>query len=65
MIRTPLVSPVPTAAPLGSWSDDAKKAMRDNPDYFIWWYTVKSLGLAAALAALAYYVGREHGRQQR
>lgn len=29
----------------------------------VWWYSVKSVGLAAALAALAYMIGREHGRR--
>ncbi len=49
---------LPDSLALAGWSDDAKDAMLDNPDYFIWWYTVKSVGLAA----LAYYVGKEHGR---
>lgn len=44
------------------WTDDAVAAMQANPPYFAWWYTVKSVGLAAALAALAYMIGRESGR---
>ncbi len=43
---------------LGSWSGDAKRAMTQNPDYFVWWYTAKSVGLAAALAGLAYLYGK-------
>lgn len=46
-----------------SWSLNAQVAMQANPSYFVWWYTVKSVGLALSLAALAYYVGREHGRR--
>lgn len=47
------------------WTDDTVAAMQANPPYFAWWYTVKSVGLAAALAALAYMVGRDHGRRAR
>lgn len=50
---------------LGGWTDDAQKAIQDNPTYFVWWYTVKSVGLALALAALTYYVGKEAGRRDR
>lgn len=32
--------------------------MTTSPDYFIWWYTVKSMALVAAVAALAYTIGR-------
>jgi hypothetical protein len=48
---------------MGAWSDDAKAAMLATPDYFLWWYTAKSLALVAAVAAVAYYVGKEHGRR--
>ena len=46
-----------TPAPLAGWSDDARAAMEASPDYFMWWYTVKSLGLVAALAGVAYLWG--------
>lgn len=49
-------------AALGTFSSDAKDAIVANPDYFIWWYTTKSLALCAAVAAVAYYVGKERGR---
>jgi len=61
---------MPTAAQLGGrfqasapsdyagWTDDAKKAMVDNPDYFVWWYTTKSLALVAAAVTAAYYIGK-------
>ena len=40
------------------WGDDARKAMQDNPDYFVWWYTAKSLGLVAVAVVAAYCAGR-------
>ncbi len=50
---------------LNGWSDDARKAIVENPDYFVWWYTVKSVGLAVSFAALALMVGRELGRRRK
>lgn len=41
----------------------AREAMAAGPDYFLAWYTAKSLALVAAIAAVAYLVGREHGRR--
>lgn len=43
---------------LGSFSSDAKTAMQAAPDYFVWWYTVKSIGLCAVAAGLAFMIGR-------
>lgn len=40
------------------WSDDARKAIVENPDYFVWWYTVKSVGLALLFGAFCYQLGR-------
>ena len=51
-------------APLAGFSDDAKKAIVENPDYFVWWYTVKSVGLGVVAAYAAYLLGREHGRRK-
>lgn len=48
-----------------AWSDDAKKAMQENPDYFIWWYTVKSVGLGVVAAVAAYYIGKDAGHRGR
>lgn len=47
------------------WTEDAVTAMQASPTYFAWWYTVKSVALAGALAGLAYVIGRSHGRRQR
>ena len=40
------------------------EAIRRNPDYFLWWYTAKSIGVAVAAAAFTYMLGREHARKQ-
>lgn len=44
------------------FADDARAAVVANPDYFVWWYTAKSVGLCVALAALAYQYGRSRRR---
>jgi hypothetical protein len=46
------------------WHRDAKKTMLENPDYFVWWYTVKSVGLGAAVAVAAYFFGKSRGIAQ-
>ena len=48
--------------PFGDFADDARKAISENPDYFVWWYTVKSVGLCAVATWLAYELGRKKGR---
>lgn len=48
-----------------SFGRDAKRAMTKSPSYFVWWYTVKSIGLGVAVAALAFFLGREMGRKDR
>lgn len=48
-----------------TWGDEAKKAMQDNPDYFVWWYTVKSVGLGVVAAVAAYYIGKDVSRRSR
>ena len=57
-------TPAAHVAPLAGFSDDAKKAIVENPDYFVWWYTVKSVGLGVVAAYAAYLLGREHGRRK-
>ncbi len=46
---------------MNGWTDEANKAIQQNPSYFSWWYTVKSVGLGVAVAGLAYLVGRNQG----
>jgi hypothetical protein len=43
---------------LTGFSDDARTAITVAPDYFVKWYTIKSVGLVAAVAALAFLLGR-------
>ena len=47
---------------LGAFSDDARHAMQTSPDYFVWWYTAKSIGLGVVAAALAFMIGRSTKR---
>jgi hypothetical protein len=49
----------------GTWQEDAKAAITANPDYFVWWYTAKSLALVGALGWVAYLIGKEAGRKER
>jgi hypothetical protein len=42
----------------GDFQADARQAIQVAPDYFVWWYTVKSVGLGVAVAALAFVIGR-------
>ena len=48
---------------LDGWGDDARTAITTNPDYFVWWYTAKSIGLAVLFAAFAYHLGRARERE--
>jgi len=43
---------------LGSFSTDARTAITVAPDYFVRWYTIKSIGLGVVAAALAFMIGR-------
>lgn len=46
----------------GSWQSNAREAIVSNPDYFVWWYTVKSVGLCITAAVAAYYIGKDARR---
>jgi len=50
---------------LGNFTDDARVAMAASPDYFVWWYSAKSMLLVGAVAALAYQLGKAAGRKLR
>lgn len=43
---------------LTGFSDDARLAIQASPDYFVKWYTIKSIGLGVVAAALAFMIGR-------
>lgn len=44
-----------------TWTENARRAMNQNPNYFVWWYTVKSIGLAVAVGVACYYAGKNRG----
>jgi len=46
------------ASRVGGFSSNAQAAITQNPNYFVWWYTIKSVALCASLMALAFFVGR-------
>lgn len=39
-------------------AEDNRQAMQANPDYWLKWYTFKSLALVAAVAGCAYLLGK-------
>ena len=43
---------------LSGFADDGKRAMAASPDYFLRWYTIKSIGLGVVAAGLAFMIGR-------
>lgn len=43
---------------LGSFSSDAHAAITQAPDYFVWWYTAKSIGLGVAVGLIGFLIGR-------
>ena len=43
---------------LGDFASDARLAITTSPDYFVRWYTIKSIGLGVVAAALAFMIGR-------
>ena len=40
------------------FAEDARRAIAASPDYFVKWYTVKSIGLGVVGAAFAFMLGR-------
>ena len=43
---------------LGNFSSDARVAITRAPDYFVWWYTAKSIGLGLAVGVIGFLIGR-------
>jgi hypothetical protein len=58
-------APLGCPPPLAGFSDDARKAITVAPDYFVRWYTIKSIGLGVVAAALAFMIGRATVKQCR
>jgi hypothetical protein len=50
---------------LGTFATDAHTAITVAPDYFVRWYTIKSIGLGVAVAALAFMIGRATVKRSR
>lgn len=48
----------PRRGRISGFTEDGKAAMAASPDYFLWWYSVKSLGLVAVAVGLGYVLGR-------
>lgn len=44
-----------------TFETDARNAIQDNPDYFVRWYTAKSIALVGAIGVAAYYAGKANG----
>lgn len=44
-----------------AFTTNARRAMQANPDYFVWWYTAKSIALVGAIAVASYYAGKSSG----
>ena len=42
----------------GDFSSDARVAIKQAPDYFVWWYTAKSIGLGIAVGVIGFLIGR-------
>lgn len=45
-------------SPLGHFAADARTAITQAPDYFVWWYTAKSIGLGVAVGLIGFFIGR-------
>jgi len=43
---------------VSGFREDGQAALAASPDYFLWWYTAKSVALCVAVAALAFALGR-------
>lgn len=43
---------------LRGFESDARTAITTSPDYFVWWYTAKSIGLGVAVGIIGFLIGR-------
>lgn len=53
-----VATPTTTTAIVGGWGDHARLSIQASPDYFVWWYTVKSMLLVGAIGTAAYFAGK-------
>lgn len=49
---------------LGEFSTDARVAITRAPDYFVWRYTAKSIGLGLAVGVIGFLIGRATARRK-
>lgn len=47
----------------GEFRADARTAITQAPDYFVWWYTAKSIGLGVAVGVIGFLIGRATARR--
>jgi hypothetical protein len=43
--------------------EDTKRAIQENPEYWIRWYTFKSLALVGAIGFIGFLVGRNYKKR--
>lgn len=48
---------------LNDFHADARTAITQAPDYFVWWYTAKSIGLGVAVGLIGFLIGRASVRR--
>lgn len=48
---------------LAGFTEDGKAAIAASPDYFLWWYSVKSILLVGAFGAFMYQLGKNTRRR--
>jgi len=49
-------------ANIAGFSSDARVAITQAPDYFVTWYTLKSIGLGVAVGIIGFLIGRASKR---
>lgn len=54
--------PFTSAEQLGDFHADARVAITQAPDYFVWWYTAKSIGLGVTVGIIGFLLGRASKR---
>lgn len=43
---------------IDGFGESAREAITRNPDYFVWWYTAKSIGLGVAVGLIGFFAGQ-------
>ena len=61
LVRKSDMGEIATKPAASSWTENGVKAMTENPAYFLWWYSVKSVGLGVMVGVSAYLLGYQRG----